>query len=105
MSTESGSSDPGKNNSSLTRWDNSLEMKKAGILAATSVAAAAVSTSSLSSGYDDEHRNVVPLSMIGSSSSSVKKAGTGSGGDGESGKFEPRFDGLRFIETLVTAHR
>jgi len=29
------------------------------------------------------------------------------GGDGEGGnkRFAPRFDGLRFIETLVTAHR
>ncbi|CAN1139108.1 hypothetical protein LINPERPRIM_LOCUS24250 [Linum perenne] len=26
-------------------------------------------------------------------------------GEEEQGKFVPRFDGLRFIETLVTAHR
>ncbi|KAF7018654.1 hypothetical protein CFC21_031921 [Triticum aestivum] len=28
-----------------------------------------------------------------------------SGGSGTDDKFAPRFDGLRFIETLVTAHR
>ncbi|KQJ96067.1 uncharacterized protein LOC100834724 [Brachypodium distachyon] len=27
------------------------------------------------------------------------------GESGRDGKFAPRFDGLRFIETLVTAHR
>ncbi|TVU31181.1 hypothetical protein EJB05_22857 [Eragrostis curvula] len=34
-------------------------------------------------------------------SASREKSRRGSGGD----RFAPRFDGLRFIETLVTAHR
>ncbi|WP_285167021.1 hypothetical protein, partial [Mycobacterium tuberculosis] len=32
----------------------------------------------------------------------MKKVGSGTKGND---KFAPRFDGLRFIETLVTAHR
>ncbi|KAK8916982.1 hypothetical protein KSP39_PZI022725 [Platanthera zijinensis] len=75
-------------------------MKKAGILAAASAAAA--SSSVVLSGYECR-----PVSHNeGSSSASGKKAaGAGSGRDEGGDKFAPRFDGLRFIETLVTAHR
>ena len=34
-----------------------------------------------------------------------RQQGSASRGEGSDDKFAPRFDGLRFIETLVTAHR
>ncbi|CAN6578770.1 hypothetical protein ACFX13_039221 [Malus domestica] len=41
----------------------------------------------------------------GSSSPATKNGGQNSNSASDKDKFEPRFDGLRFIETLVTAHR
>ncbi|KAJ0971164.1 hypothetical protein J5N97_019123 [Dioscorea zingiberensis] len=69
-------------------------MKKAGILAVAVAASAALSSGSEMP--SDE------------GTSGKKKVGAGSGSPrkgAEKGKFAPRFDGLRFIETLVTAHR
>ncbi|XP_020681881.1 uncharacterized protein LOC110099144 [Dendrobium catenatum] len=82
-------------------------MKKAGIFAAASVATASVSAASyvaLSSGSD---RCAGPHFKNEGSSlpSGSKEAGSESRRDGGVDKFAPRFDGLRFIETLVTAHR
>ncbi|KAG0460655.1 hypothetical protein HPP92_020952 [Vanilla planifolia] len=79
-------------------------MKKAGILVASSVAAAAASSSaSLSSAH--ERCATLPFECKYCSSSIVKEAESGSGREESIGRFAPRFDGLRFIETLVTAHR
>ncbi|GFZ12918.1 Fork head domain transcription factor slp2 like [Actinidia chinensis var. chinensis] len=73
-------------------------MKKSGILAAASVAAAsatAISSSASASSNSKSHRS----REDGVSNKSSDNSG------GSSDKFAPRFDGLRFIETLVTAHR
>ncbi|KAI3728667.1 hypothetical protein L6452_17308 [Arctium lappa] len=71
-------------------------MKKPGFLAASMAAASAITGSNLN--------NQTSLQDHGSSSkhnqnSSPEKMNCCSE------KFAPRFDGLRFIETLVTAHR
>ncbi|ESW24175.1 hypothetical protein PHAVU_004G108400 [Phaseolus vulgaris] len=63
-------------------------MKKSGLLAAAAASATAVSLSS--SSHQDESR-------IRENTSSQKST--------LMEKFAPKFDGLRFIETLVTAHR
>ncbi|KAJ8512349.1 hypothetical protein OPV22_002783 [Ensete ventricosum] len=71
-------------------------MKKAGVFAASlaAVSSAALFTTNPSSSFKE-----------GSGSSRKQDAaGSGSRRDAED-KFAPRFDGLRFIETLVTAHR
>ncbi|KAK7257442.1 hypothetical protein RIF29_31427 [Crotalaria pallida] len=71
-------------------------MKISGLLFASVVAASATAVSSVSStthlSLQDVHG-----SNEGSSSSAATSASTE--------KFAPRFDGLRFIETLITAHR
>ncbi|ONK80727.1 uncharacterized protein A4U43_C01F21060 [Asparagus officinalis] len=67
-------------------------MKKAGVIA---VSVAAASSAALHSKLpSDSHEG-----------SKRKEMGSGSREGGEVEKFAPRFDGLRFIETLVTAHR
>ncbi|KAE8686865.1 CASP-like protein [Hibiscus syriacus] len=69
-------------------------MKKSGLLAASVVAASASSTFTCNSNFqfssEDKKEDV---------KSSANKKST------STEKFAPRFDGLRFIETLVTAHR
>ncbi|KAH6764031.1 hypothetical protein C2S52_012923 [Perilla frutescens var. hirtella] len=70
-------------------------MKKSGVIAASVAAASATAISSASSAKihfprEDER---------------AKKSSDNSQGSSSSEKFAPRFDGLRFIETLVTAHR
>ncbi|KAI0500224.1 hypothetical protein KFK09_018433 [Dendrobium nobile] len=79
-------------------------MKKAGIIFTTSLAAA---SSLISSSFTYDYRAGSPFDNEGSrcTSSESKEAGSGSVRVGDSDKFAPRFDGLRFIETLVTAHR
>ncbi|KAJ1255532.1 hypothetical protein BS78_K167100 [Paspalum vaginatum] len=47
--------------------------------------------------YDDEVHE--------GSSSASRESGGNRGRRGGADRFAPRFDGLRFIETLVTAHR
>ncbi|THU65718.1 hypothetical protein C4D60_Mb05t06590 [Musa balbisiana] len=79
-------------------------MKKAGFFAASlaavsSAALAAASPDSRGSGSSSKEG-----SGSGSGSSRERSAGSGSRKVAED-KFAPRFDGLRFIETLVTAHR
>ncbi|KAL0913412.1 hypothetical protein M5K25_016873 [Dendrobium thyrsiflorum] len=77
-------------------------MKKAGIIFTISLAAA---SSLVSSSFTYDYRAGSPFGNEGSTSSESKEAGSGSVRGGNSDKFAPRFDGLRFIETLVTAHR
>ncbi|XP_057509165.1 uncharacterized protein LOC130791858 [Actinidia eriantha] len=83
-------------------------MKKSGILAAASVAAAsatAISSSPSSSSNSKSHRSrEVDLVFFSSFADGVSNKSSDNSG-GSSDKFAPRFDGLRFIETLVTAHR
>ncbi|KAG0473089.1 hypothetical protein HPP92_014513 [Vanilla planifolia] len=74
-------------------------MKKVSILLAASVAAA---SSSVFLSYSNA-RCSFPSQNEGSSSSISMESRSGRGVDDD--KFAPRFDGLRFIETLVTAHR
>ncbi|XP_050375741.1 uncharacterized protein LOC126793311 [Argentina anserina] len=64
-------------------------MKGSGTLVASMVAASTMALSSSSS--------PTPSAPV------FTRAGGKKGG--QSSQFEPRFDGLRFIETLVTAHR
>ncbi|KAK7364372.1 hypothetical protein VNO80_12970 [Phaseolus coccineus] len=66
-------------------------MKKSGLLAAATAASATVTAVSLSSSSDQDERR------IRENTSSQKSTLTE--------KLATKFDGLRFIETLVTAHR
>ncbi|RWW41488.1 hypothetical protein BHE74_00053031 [Ensete ventricosum] len=81
-------------------------MKKAGVFAAS---VAAFSSAALAAG---DHATNFPFPSLssneGSGSGTSKKKDTAAGSGSRRGgddKFAPRFDGLRFIETLVTAHR
>ncbi|KAM0946728.1 hypothetical protein DsansV1_C08g0078591 [Dioscorea sansibarensis] len=68
-------------------------MKKASVLAIAAASSAAVAAGSGTS----------PSEVSGARG---KEAGSGPQRKGaKKGDFAPRFDGLRFIETLVTAHR
>ncbi|MQL90927.1 hypothetical protein Taro_023529 [Colocasia esculenta] len=92
-------------------------MKKAGAFVA-SVAAASTVALPLPAGFSasvspDAGHLDLPLCgshhkpPVSSSSSTRKGSGTAGSGSGvlDKDKYAPRFDGLRFIETLVTAHR
>ncbi|CAN6585749.1 hypothetical protein ACFX13_015292 [Malus domestica] len=68
-------------------------MKGSGPLVASVVAASTMALTTSSS------------SNQGFSSPATKNGGKNSHTASDKDKFEPRFDGLRFIETLVTAHR
>ncbi|XP_065862837.1 uncharacterized protein [Euphorbia lathyris] len=61
----------------------------------------AASTVALSSSPGDRAVAFYPSAIEGSASTTRKQSEISS----EKGKFSPRFDGLRFIETLITAHR
>ncbi|KAB2054405.1 hypothetical protein F383_08104 [Gossypium arboreum] len=75
-------------------------MKGSGPLVATVLVASTVAlTSSSSAGV--QHVSFSPTSSNQESQNSSSRNRTAS----EREKFAPRFDGLRFIETLVTAHR
>ncbi|RYR43362.1 hypothetical protein Ahy_A08g039786 [Arachis hypogaea] len=80
-------------NKCVTHLSKEKQMKKSGLFAA-SVAAAASAAVSSSNHHQDG------MAERGRQPSSSTKANSSS-----SEKFAPRFDGLRFIETLVTAHR
>ncbi|XP_057510909.1 uncharacterized protein LOC130793298 [Actinidia eriantha] len=73
------------------------------VLAASTVALTSSSNRDLAF-YPSSNEGYSPSS---SSSSSLGKGGVSSSHRSSSykEKFAPRFDGLRFIETLVTAHR
>ncbi|KAH7686778.1 hypothetical protein IHE45_04G126700 [Dioscorea alata] len=68
-------------------------MKKASVLAVAAAASAAVTSGSAMPSDEGTMRK-----EVGEGSGSPRKGA-------DKGKFAPRFDGLRFIETLVTAHR
>ncbi|KAD3642001.1 hypothetical protein R6Q59_004623 [Mikania micrantha] len=70
-------------------------MKKPGLLAA-SMAAASATTAVTGSGFKSQDHGTPGKRIEDSSSEKMKCC---------SEKFAPKFDGLRFIETLVTAHR
>ncbi|XAR68023.1 hypothetical protein NMG60_11003003 [Bertholletia excelsa] len=75
-------------------------MKKSGIRAAASaalVSAGAMSSSPSSSAGATNSKTERSREAVPSEKNDNSKA--------SSDKFAPRFDGLRFIETLVTAHR
>ncbi|KAI3698716.1 hypothetical protein L2E82_42475 [Cichorium intybus] len=76
-----------------------LTMKKPGFFAA-SMAAASATTAITASNRENQstHKDHGSSSKRNEDSSSEKTSCC-------SEKFAPRFDGLRFIETLVTAHR
>ncbi|MCD7450552.1 hypothetical protein HAX54_007205 [Datura stramonium] len=78
-------------------------MKKSGLLVASAAAAISSSVTTFNSSpkvrislHKDDN-----LKKKDESCSNSVKASTSSSSD----KFAPRFDGLRFIETLITAHR
>ncbi|CAK9310830.1 unnamed protein product [Citrullus colocynthis] len=74
----------------------------ASVLAASTMAFSSSSSSSSTGGRD---LALYPPSQQGFVSESGANRGCGSDSSSEKEKFAPRFDGLRFIETLVTAHR
>ncbi|XVF53189.1 hypothetical protein PTKIN_Ptkin05aG0080400 [Pterospermum kingtungense] len=79
---------------------NRKKMKGSGPLVATMLAASTVAlTSSSSAGINDV--SYPPTSSNLGAKNGAARNCTAS----EPEKFAPRFDGLRFIETLVTAHR
>ncbi|CAA6666665.1 unnamed protein product [Spirodela intermedia] len=89
-------------------------MKKAGAFVASIAAASSMALhpgSASSSNSSDGAGRVLHHSSFGyevpssSSSSGKQLAKPANGGAGPEDKFAPRFDGLRFIETLITAHR
>ncbi|KAL6986525.1 hypothetical protein U1Q18_019884 [Sarracenia purpurea var. burkii] len=85
-------------------------MKSFGALVASVLVASTAALTSSSSTYGDRDLAFYACSNEGyssSSSSSSGKVGIGRShmSSSHKGKFEPKFDGLRFIETLVTAHR
>uniref|UniRef100_A0A0A0KQK5 Uncharacterized protein n=1 Tax=Cucumis sativus TaxID=3659 RepID=A0A0A0KQK5_CUCSA len=76
----------------------------ASVLAASTMAFSSSSSSS-SSFTGDRDLPLYSLSHQGFVSESGANRGCGADSSSEKEKFAPRFDGLRFIETLVTAHR
>ncbi|KAF3961399.1 hypothetical protein CMV_013985 [Castanea mollissima] len=72
-------------------------MKKPGFFAASVAAASATISASSPSSVCNTTQQEAELSKNQASSSHLRSSSTE--------KFAPRFDGLRFIETLVTAHR
>nr|GMD05481.1 hypothetical protein COLO4_10829 [Ipomoea batatas]GMD10395.1 hypothetical protein COLO4_10829 [Ipomoea batatas] len=83
-------------------------MKGSVALVASLLAASTVTLTSSSSGYREVRRNPISAAAEGHSynsrfswdESSQRRASVSN-----NEKFVPKFDGLRFIETLVTAHR
>ncbi|KAL0394551.1 UNVERIFIED_CONTAM: hypothetical protein Slati_4421300 [Sesamum latifolium] len=71
-------------------------MKGSCALVASVVAASTVAFTSSTSGGRD-----VSFNSCANQGKSVNSRGVSDG----KGKYAPKFDGLRFIETLVTAHR
>ncbi|KAJ9550219.1 hypothetical protein OSB04_014264 [Centaurea solstitialis] len=72
-------------------------MKKPGFLAASMAAASA--TTAITGSKSSHHQDHGLISTNHPADTSPEKTSC------SSEKFAPRFDGLKFIETLVTAHR
>ncbi|THU74401.1 hypothetical protein C4D60_Mb04t32940 [Musa balbisiana] len=89
-----------RNKQSVGDLDVVVEMKKAGAYAASLAAASSAALTALNN--SDHGASSSPSSVKEGSGSSIDKDAAGSVVED---KFAPRFDGLRFIETLVTAHR
>ncbi|KAF0930546.1 hypothetical protein E2562_033313 [Oryza meyeriana var. granulata] len=68
--------------------------------AAAAAAASAAATAVASAATAGERRVSIPT-VLPASREDGRRRSAGAAGD----RFAPRFDGLRFIETLVTAHR
>ncbi|KAK3184142.1 hypothetical protein Dsin_031428 [Dipteronia sinensis] len=75
-------------------------MKKSGIFAASVAAASATAISASSSNYSCNSNFQVSHQEKKDHENSATQRSSSS-----TEKFAPRFDGLRFIETLVTGHR
>ncbi|CAL1373729.1 unnamed protein product [Linum trigynum] len=73
----------------------------ASMIAASTMALSSSSSTSPTSASDRDIMALQPSVSQGSGASSAQDREP----EEEQGKFVPRFDGLRFIETLVTAHR
>ncbi|KAL0542395.1 hypothetical protein IC582_022501 [Cucumis melo] len=80
-------------------------MKGSCTLLASVLAASTMAFSSSSSSTGDRDLPLYPPSHQGFVPESGANRGCGADSSSEKEKFAPRFDGLRFIETLVTAHR
>ncbi|KAI5339006.1 hypothetical protein L3X38_018278 [Prunus dulcis] len=81
-------------------------MKKPGVLAASVAAASATALAASSSSSSSSSSSFVSNStMRFSSQEAVSSKRNQENPSPSTEKFAPRFDGLRFIETLVTAHR
>ncbi|KAL5998881.1 hypothetical protein ACLOJK_009829 [Asimina triloba] len=74
-------------------------MKKSGAFIASMAAASATAISSSSSSSDLSHGSKMQPSPKETAASREDRSAS------STEKFAPKFDGLRFIETLVTAHR
>ncbi|XP_021685076.1 uncharacterized protein LOC110668230 [Hevea brasiliensis] len=79
----------------------SKSMKKSGLFAASVAAASATAISASSSSSTSNFSCNSNMQLSPEEASSKKHQQKSPSTD----KFAPRFDGLRFIETLVTAHR
>ncbi|CAL9085605.1 unnamed protein product [Musa textilis] len=77
-----------------------MKVTSAVAIASTVITAAASYSTALASSLSDS-RLQAPSQVIGPPSQSKQEEEQQQPGDG----FAPRFDGLRFIETLITAHR
>ncbi|XP_008229153.1 PREDICTED: uncharacterized protein LOC103328536 [Prunus mume] len=80
-------------------------MKKPGVLAASVAAASATALSASSSSSSSSSSFVSNSTMRFSNQETVSSKRNQENPSPSTEKFAPRFDGLRFIETLVTAHR
>ncbi|KAK8585989.1 hypothetical protein V6N13_130515 [Hibiscus sabdariffa] len=79
-------------------------MKGSGPFVTTALAASTVALSS-SSSLGVQHVSFSPTSSSQGSQKGDGGSRSCTGTSSESENFAPRFDGLRFIETLVTTHR
>uniref|UniRef100_A0A0E0M5P4 Secreted protein n=1 Tax=Oryza punctata TaxID=4537 RepID=A0A0E0M5P4_ORYPU len=79
-------------------------MKWAAAAAAASAAATAVASAAAAAG-DGTERRVSQCSPNPTGSPASRGNGRRRAAGAAEDRFAPRFDGLRFIETLVTAHR
>ncbi|XP_010433240.1 PREDICTED: uncharacterized protein LOC104717382 [Camelina sativa] len=80
-------------------------MKKSGIIAAASISVAASATAISVGSTNTSVSFSSPESNHSRQDSKGKQRKKEGSEDGGNEKFAPRFNGLRFIETLVTAHR
>ncbi|XP_042432724.1 uncharacterized protein LOC122019309 [Zingiber officinale] len=80
-----------------------VKMSKAGPITASIAAASSAAFAAAATPY--LFAVIAPSAAVKGESGSLKKASGSRSRRSAEDKFSPRFDGLRFIETLVTAHR